>query len=303
MCDNQLDFASLFLSLSSFSPSMADQYILCLIGAMDHLWFNRIVLFSSEPTSVLANKTLKPPQPTASSESLTCLSSTSSLSIPEEEEEEEEEDAKSSYSSPFTHLDDSNDEEEKKEMDLKQRRPTRLNLISDRTRSHSSSPSTQKRPRPRRRLLRHSDSTHSDSMITLQKSMSFRSLWDLELEEVKGFMDLGFIFNKENLSPRMMSVVPGLQRVGLYKNKHNSELEFDEASHELINDDGGDDENEQEEYEKSIMRPYLSEAWLIKRPDSPLLNLRMPRVSASADMKKHLRFWAKTVASTVNQEC
>ncbi|KAI9152766.1 hypothetical protein LWI28_000768 [Acer negundo] len=278
---------------------MADQYILCLIGAMDHLWFNRIVLFSSEPTSLLANKTLKPPQPpTTSSESLTGLSSTSSFSIPEEEEEEKS----SSDSSPFTHLDDSNNEEEKNEMDLKQRRPTRLNLISDRARSHSSSPSTQIRRRPRRRLLRHSDSTHSDSMVTLQKSTSFRSFCDLELEEVKGFMDLGFIFKKEDLSPRMMSVVPGLQRVGLYKNKHNPELEFDEASHEIINDDGGDDdENEQEEYEKSIMRPYLSEAWLIKRPDSPLLNLRMPRVSASADMKKHLRFWAKTVASTVNQ--
>ncbi|KAL5740750.1 hypothetical protein ACOSP7_029632 [Xanthoceras sorbifolium] len=259
---------------------MADQYILCLIGAMDHLWFNHIVLFSSEPTSLLLAKTLKPPQFTTSSESLTGLSSSSSLSPPSDEEEEEK---TSSDSSPVTPLGVSNNEE----------RPTRLNLITGRARSHSSSPSTQKR---RQRSLR-----HSESMLTLQKSMSFRSLCELELEEVQGFMDLGFIFKKEHLDQRMMSVVPGLQRVGLYKNKKKPELDFEASRHHEISKDDETD-HEQEEYEKGIMRPYLSEAWLIKRPGSPLLKLRMPRVSASADMKKHLRFWAKTVASEINLE-
>ena len=114
--------------------------------------------------------------------------------------------------------------------------------------------------------------------------MSCRSSLELELEEVKGFMDLGFEFSKEHLSPRMMSVIPGLQRLEVV-------LQEDEERGE-----GGETEGDVRR------RPYLSEAWLIKRPDSPLLNLRLPRVSAAADMKKHLRFWARTVASVIQQE-
>lgn len=124
--------------------------------------------------------------------------------------------------------------------------------------------------------------------------MSCRTLGELELEEVKGFMDLGFIFKEEHLSPRMMSVIPGLQRLGLYKNKQTTNLIGSEVAE--------DDKIREEEEERGIIRPYLSEAWLIKRPDSPLLNLRLPRVSAAADMKKHLRFWARTVASVIQQE-
>lgn len=120
---------------------------------------------------------------------------------------------------------------------------------------------------------------------------------EIELEEVKWFMDLGFRFNKEYLSPRMMSVLPGLQRVKL----HQVAKDGDD------NDDDGDDENDQEDdedYEKRVMRPYLSEAWLMRRPDSPLQHLRMPRITAADDdMKKRLRFWAKTVASAIQQEC
>lgn len=175
--------------------------------------------------------------------------------------------------------DDSTDEEEEKKIMNIKERPTRLNIIRDRTRSHSFSPSTQKSPINRQY-----------STTKLQKSMSCRSLVDLELEEVKGFMDLGFRFNKEHLCPRMMSVVPGLQRAKLHKNEENTDKQNDEIE-------------EEQDYEKRIMRPYLSEAWLIKRPDSPLLNLRIPKVTAAADMKKHLRFWAKTVASTLEQEC
>ncbi|KAE8719079.1 putative Peroxidase 21 precursor [Hibiscus syriacus] len=68
-----------------------------------------------------------------------------------------------------------------------------------------------------------------------------------------------------------------------------------------MNITGGDDIG-QEEKKRVVIRPYFSEAWLIKRPDSPLLNQRVPRVSAVADMKKHLKFWARTVASVVQQE-
>lgn len=136
--------------------------------------------------------------------------------------------------------------------------------------------------------------------------MSMRSLGELELEELKGLMDLGFTFKKENINPRMMSLVPGLQRlrVGAHSNnrKTQNSSDDDDDVEELANKDndhdGGDDEVEVE-----VTRPYLSEAWLIKRPDSPLLNLRLPtRVSSAADMKKHLKSWARTVASEIQQE-
>ena len=129
-----------------------------------------------------------------------------------------------------------------------------------------------------RKLTRFSSSTPR-----LEKSMSCRSLGELELEEVKGFLDLGFTFKKEHLSPRMMSLIPGLQRLNSpNKNKVGEE--------------------DEEERSGLVSRPYLSEAWLIKRPSSPLLNLKVPRVSEASDMKKHLRFWARTVASELQQE-
>lgn len=135
--------------------------------------------------------------------------------------------------------------------------------------------------------------------------MSMRSLGELELEELKGLMDLGFTFKKENINPRMMSLVPGLQRlrVGAHSNNKKTQNSSDDDDvEELANKDddhdGGDDEVEIE-----VTRPYLSEAWLIKRPDSPLLNLRLPTtVSSAADMKKHLKSWARTVASEIQQE-
>lgn len=132
--------------------------------------------------------------------------------------------------------------------------------------------------------------------------MSMRSLGELELEEVKGLMDLGFTFKKENLNPRMMSLVPGLQRLGVGRHRHSKKRQNSSDDDDVVEvvaakDDGGGDE------EVEVARPYLSEAWLIKRPDSPLLNLRLPtRVSSAADMKKHLKSWARTVASEIQQE-
>nr|GMC84438.1 protein trichome birefringence-like 38 [Ipomoea batatas] len=122
-------------------------------------------------------------------------------------------------------------------------RLTRLDLAACKSRSHSSSPSLDR---------------------------SCKSLGELELEEVKGFMDLGFtlIFDKERTSKKMMSVLPGLQRLQLIKTKPDRVLK----------------------------------AWFIKSPNSPLLNLRMPRASAAGDIKRHLRHWAKTVATVVRQE-
>lgn len=124
--------------------------------------------------------------------------------------------------------------------------------------------------------------------------MSSRSFVDLEMEEVRGFMDLGFVFKREHLSPRIVSVVPGLQRLAVSAEEQSPLQEEEEQGHEVAKEEG--------EEETLHARPYLSEAWLIRRPDSPLLNLRVPRASPAAEMKQHLRYWAKTVASVVEQE-
>ncbi|KAG5253181.1 peroxidase [Salix suchowensis] len=217
----------------------ADSYSLCLLRPMDRLWFQNIIILS-EPTA--ASKPLEQPQ---------LMTTASSASTPPNKE------ILSSTSVPM--LDSvggscSNEEGEEDDKDINRKeRPTRLNLKTSRARSHSSTPSTQKLPK-------------NIGLHELQES-----------GRVKGFMDLGFIFKKEYLNPRMMCVVPGLQRLGLCKNKQNTNL-------------------------RDTIRPYLSEAWLIKRPNSPLLNLRVPRISAATDMKKHLMFWARTVASEIQQE-
>ncbi|CAK7342992.1 unnamed protein product [Dovyalis caffra] len=269
-------------------------YSLCLLGVMDRLWFHDIILFS-EPAS--APKTLKQPQ-LVRTESPTCPSSSttpsdeeflSSTSVPLLEDVQ----ISPAESPTTTLLDDySNEEEDEEDKDInKKERLRRLNLTTSRAHSHPSLPSTQNRPKIFRR---------SGSLTILPKSMSCRSLGELELEEVKGFVDLGFIFKKEYLSPRMMRVVPGLQRLGLfYKHQQNTNLR---DSEEVAEDHDGLIREAEEDKENGIIRPYLSEAWLIKRPDSPLLNLRVPRVSTAADMKKHLKFWARTVASEIQQE-
>lgn len=131
---------------------------------------------------------------------------------------------------------------------------------------------------------------NGNGMFRLKRTMSCKSLCELELEEVKGFMDLGFRFSKDHLiSKRMMSLIPGLQRL------EDPFLQIEEKNITKPEEDG-----EEERCHK--IRPYLSEAWLIKRPDLPLLNLRIPRLSTAADMKKHLKYWAKTVASAIQQD-
>ncbi|KAL4353196.1 hypothetical protein GQ457_06G008340 [Hibiscus cannabinus] len=208
---------------------------LCLIGAMDRLWFHQIILFSENQ--------LEPKQPY--SESTVADQHEPAPDGPKNEEEQ---------------------------VKKRSRRGNHSRLHSS-----SSSPPT---PELDERM---------NNPCKLRKSTSCRSLKDLELEEVKGFMDLGFIFTKEHLNPTMIRVVPGLLRLGFPKRIRSTEVQKDDGA-------------EQEEKKRVVIRPYLSEAWLIKRPDSPLLNLRVPRVSAAADMKKHLKFWARTVASVVQQE-
>lgn len=101
-----------------------------------------------------------------------------------------------------------------------------------------------------------------------------KSMTDLEIDELKGFIDLGFKFNMNNLSPQVVNMLPGLQRLGGQKVQNSI-----------------------------VSRPYLSEAWLTPRSDSPVLNWRVPSEHGEAvTMKEQLKFWARAVASTVQQE-
>ncbi|CAN4118922.1 unnamed protein product [Withania somnifera] len=239
-----------------------------LLGVMDRLWFHQIILFAETP-SVSFPKSLEKHLPIQ--DSLTCQEF-------------------SSVESESTLLQDVCENEEANEKgssSLPKERPTRLNLVATRNRSHSSSPATDKRYSRTGRYLKDSGNT-----------MSCKSLNDLELEEVKGFMDLGFTFRKEHINKKLVSVIPGLQRLEVVMSE-DEEKSCEDSEAISIN---GIVAEEEEDNKREIARPYLSEAWLIKRPDSPLLNLRIPRVSAASDMKKHLRHWAKTVATVVLQE-
>ncbi|KAI5661919.1 hypothetical protein M9H77_21242 [Catharanthus roseus] len=117
-----------------------------------------------------------------------------------------------------------------------------------------------------------------------------RSLSELEYEEVKGFMDLGFVFSDEDKESRLVSIIPGLQRLG---KKEEQNCAGDELE---IKKDVFDDEC-------IISRPYLSEAWEFlenkKSYENPLRNWRIPAFGNEMELKHHLKFWAHTVASTV----
>ncbi|KAJ7948459.1 DUF1685 family protein [Quillaja saponaria] len=114
---------------------------------------------------------------------------------------------------------------------------------------------------------------------------SSKSLSELEFKEVKGFMDLGFVFSEEDKDSKLVSLIPGLQRFGKFESG-----EVLEGKNEI------DEETE-------ISRPYLSEAWGVldeNKLKNPLMNWRIPALGTDEiDMKDHLKFWAHTVASTV----
>ncbi|KAI3447606.1 hypothetical protein Pfo_004271 [Paulownia fortunei] len=133
----------------------------------------------------------------------------------------------------------SQESDREKENTTHEERPTRLNLVSSKTRSHSSSP-----------ILAQKQSRNLGyagySARRLQKTMSCKSLGELELEEVKGFMDLGFIFKKEKLNKRMMSLIPGLQRIHACKTKEQDSRDSFEFTN---NTDNVEDEEEEEEEE------------------------------------------------------
>ncbi|KAM7255249.1 hypothetical protein ACFE04_020490 [Oxalis oulophora] len=287
---------------------MAENMSISLLHVMDHLWFHQVILVP-DPISLLITKTSTktPSQLLSDSQTTSCSSLFSSASTIEEDTTFEEENSsppneedtldhlveeENSYL-PLTPQEESNNEEKERPAREKNSIP---NYMRIRTRSHSMSPSFHKR-----------STKHCSKNKILEKSMSCRTFGELELEELKGFMDLGFTFKKEEISPKLMILIPGLHRLSLLKNL--TRFAANDDHNEIITKDDNEVMSEEEyniEDEESIAmndkKPYLSEAWLIKRPDSPLLNLRVPRFSAASDMKKHLKSWARIVASEIHQE-
>ncbi|KAG6419444.1 hypothetical protein SASPL_121666 [Salvia splendens] len=101
-----------------------------------------------------------------------------------------------------------------------------------------------------------------------------KSLTELEVEEVKGFMDLGFVFSEEDRdsNSRLASIIPG-----------------------LVVREGS---------ETTASRPYLSEAWERmeeeeRKTKNSMTDWRIPAFGNEMELKDHLRFWAHSVASTV----
>ncbi|KAM1213389.1 hypothetical protein PS2_004813 [Malus domestica] len=112
-----------------------------------------------------------------------------------------------------------------------------------------------------------------------KKKSESKSLTDLQFEELKGFMDLGFVFSEEDKDSNLVSIIPGLQRLG--EKDDSREERFDESA---------------------ISRPYLSEAWEVRekrKREKPLMNWRFPALENEIDMKDNLKWWAHTVASAV----
>ncbi|CAN1230159.1 hypothetical protein LINGRAPRIM_LOCUS1439 [Linum grandiflorum] len=107
-----------------------------------------------------------------------------------------------------------------------------------------------------------------------------KSLTALEIEELKGFMDLGFVFSEKDTDfSRLVSILPGLQRLG----KTETSVVARRPPPE---------------------RPYLSEAWAVKEEQekkkisSPSTNWKVP-MRDDVEMKVRLRLWAHSVASTL----
>ncbi|KAJ7543890.1 hypothetical protein O6H91_09G057200 [Diphasiastrum complanatum] len=104
----------------------------------------------------------------------------------------------------------------------------------------------------------------------------------VEHDEVKGFKELGFSFSQDKLTPRVISLFPGM-KVDYGEGKNQPEVSFVASAQYKL---------------------YNSPAWWAVKPNSPLYNWQFPDPhQEGVDMKAHLKFWARAVASTARQEC
>lgn len=113
-----------------------------------------------------------------------------------------------------------------------------------------------------------------------------RSLSALEFEEVKGFMDLGFVFDEEaEKDTSLVSIIPGLQKL-----------------RKMASDDEEQVISYKEKSSGHVSRPYLSEAWGVsseRKGHKKSTKWKIPYAQNEIKMKDHLRVWAHNVASTV----
>ena len=133
-----------------------------------------------------------------------------------------------------------------------------------------------------------------------RRSERSKSLSELEFKELKGFMDLGFTFSDAETDPRLMEIVPGLQRL---KEAAAEARGGDKepppppqpaaADEEAVSSSASADD-------VAVRRPYLSEAWDAEEEEvNRLRNFKIPMAEGGVDLKDQLRFWAHAVASRV----
>lgn len=250
--------------------------MMCLLRAMDSLWFHKIIL-CSEKSLFLQPETTATVSLSLPKTELVSSRNSSRMSLISQQE-----------NSPVTSDETSSNGEEKTSRYKKM--PTRPQLNPSKARCHSSSPKSAKN---KSRKLRYSSYYYP---IRLQKTRSCKTLTELELEEVKGFTDLGFTFRKELFTNRLIKLIPGLQRIDAHQ-------AVDKSSQENIEFTGHTHFSEDDE-KNGVIRPYLSEAWFTEKRDSPLLKFRTPQsaTAPASEMKKQLKDWARTVALIIQQE-
>ena len=122
-----------------------------------------------------------------------------------------------------------------------------------------------------------------------------KSLTDLEYEELRGLKDLGFEVSKDDLTPHVVRMFPGLQRQGIPP--YNSSQGHGESQSQSKSIAGHATQNTRVQSRIPAVQHLL---WP-RRPDSPLLNA--PTLDPSIDMKGQLKSWASEMASIVSIEC
>ncbi|EOA36100.1 hypothetical protein CARUB_v10011127mg [Capsella rubella] len=108
------------------------------------------------------------------------------------------------------------------------------------------------------------------------------SVSDLEAEETKGFMDLGFVFTEEDLNSELPEILPGLRTFLSREEQKRTE-------------------------ESSVRRPYLSETWDFNSDnwsgrtdeESMVIDFTMAKSCGENNMKESLKWWARSVASNL----
>ncbi|XP_057464696.1 uncharacterized protein LOC130754491 [Actinidia eriantha] len=134
-----------------------------------------------------------------------------------------------------------------------------------------SAPKNRLRQNPEPESLISMDSSNEKRSEHFNQTKMRKSMSGLEFEEVQGFKDLGFKFDKMDLNPSVVNKIPGL--------------------HEKSRVGPNEDE---------ARKPYLSEAWQVQRPSSVIPSwVDKSKGSSAEDVKAQIKFWARSVAANV----